>query len=160
MNLYPLTTKCFHSLPFEFLFIIHPPLDCHYFPASFVHPSIHVLHYEYYYFTGFRSRCLLVIVVRLSFHYYNTLQVLLVFLFFSSLHSTNQCQATPSVLFCSPNSYRISIRHFAHLLRLLLPLSAVLLPAFVPCHSAYHGETYTQSEHKGLVLFSSFFSFP
>lgn len=156
MNLYPLTTKCFHSLPFEFLFIIHPPLDCHYFPAPFVHPSIHVLHYEYYYFTGFRCPCLLVIVVRLSFHYYNTLQVLLVFLFFSSLHSTNQCQATPSVLFGSPNSYRISIRHFAHLLRLLFSCrrSFLAIPLITGRHTPSH------SEHKGLVLFSSFFSFP
>lgn len=42
-----------------------------------------MLHYEYY-FAGFCCHCLLVIIVRLSFHYYNTQRVLSFFLFYSS----------------------------------------------------------------------------
>lgn len=66
-----------------------PPTDRHdhLLPSQ----SIHMLHYEYY-FAGFCCHCLLVIIVRLSFHYYNTQRVL-------SFSSSNNTTRQPPHLF-------------------------------------------------------------
>lgn len=68
-----------------------PPTDRHdhLLPSQ----SIHMLHYEYY-FAGFCCHCLLVIIVRLSFHYYNTQRVLS----FSSSNTTPSVFAFPSAI--------------------------------------------------------------
>lgn len=165
MNLYPLTTKCFHSLPFEFLFIIHPPLDCHYFPAPFVHPSTHP------------SMCSIMNIIilldfvavaflssSLDFHFIIIIPSKSFWSFCSSVHSTAPTNAKPPHLFCSVLPIRIAspsaISHTysgcccCFCLLFSCRRSFLAIPLITRRHTPSH------SEHKGLVLFSSFFSFP